>query len=503
MASSYFYLLLALPPLIIFFVHKILRKEKLLSIHSNPPGPRGLPFIGNLHQLDISNLSNQLWQLSKIYGPVMYLKLGYLPAIVISSPKLAKAVLKTHDLSFCSRPTLFGLKKLSYNCSDVVLSPYNDYWKEMRKIVTLHLFSSSRVHSFRAVREEEVFQMIRRIAEEGSSGVATNLTSKIMPLTSTIVCRVAFGKKFDEGYTRKFEGMLQECQVVLANFYFSDNFPLLGWLDKLIGSSARLDKIFKDMDVFYQELIDEHISPSRPSSMDGDVIDILLQLKNDPQSSSIDISFDNIKAILMNIFIAGTETTAGTTIWTMTNLIKNPRAMKKVQEEVRKLMNGKDRIDEEDLQNTELPYLEAVIKESLRLYPIVPLLIPRESIEDCDLEGYKIKAKTIVYVNALAIGRDPEVWENAEEFYPERFLDSEIDFKGQDFEFIPFGAGRRICAGMYMGTTTLKLILSNLLYSFDWELPDGMVKEDVDTQVLPGISMHKKNPLCLLAKKYN
>ena len=177
--------------------------------------------------------------------------------------------------------------------------------------------------------------------------------------------------------------------------------------------------------------------------------------------------------------------------------------MKKVQEEVRKLMNGKDRIDEEGLQNTELPYLEAVIKESLRLYPIVPLLIPRESIEDCDLEGYKIKARTIVYVNALAIGRDPEVWENAEEFYPERFLDSEIDFKGQDFEFIPFGAGRRICAGMYMGTTTLKLILSNLLYSFDWELPDGMVKEDVDTQVLPGISMHKKNPLCLIAKKYN
>lgn len=206
---------------------------------------------------------------------------------------------------------------------------------------------------------------------------------------------------------------------------------------------------------------------------------------------------------VQNIFVAGTETTAGTTIWTMTNLIKNPRAMKKVQEEVRKLMNGKDRIDEEDLQNIELPYLEAVIKESLRLYPIVPLLIPRESIDDCELDGYKIKAKTIVYVNALAIGRDPEVWENAEEFYPDRFLDSEVDFKGQDFEFIPFGAGRRICAGMYMGTTTLKLILSNLLYSFDWELPAGMVKEDVDTQVLPGISMHKKNPLCLVANKYH
>nr|AQY76210.1 cytochrome P450 [Thapsia garganica] len=503
MAPFYFYLLLALSSLLIFFVHKFLRSEKLLSEHSNPPGPRGLPFIGNLHQLDISNLPNQLWQLSKIYGPVMYLKLGYLPAIVISSPRLAKAVLRTHDLSFCSRPSLFGFKKMSYNCSDVVLSPYGDYWREMRKIVTLHLFSSSRVHSFRSIREEEVFQMIKRISEEGSLGEVTNLTGRIMPLTSTIVCRVAFGKKFDEGYMRKFEGMLHECQAVLANFYFSDNFPLLGWLDTLIGSTARLDKIFKDMDVFYQELIDEHISPSRPSSMEGDVIDILLQLKNGTQSSSIDITLDNIKAILMNIFVAGTETTAGTTIWTMASLIKNPRAMKKVQEEVRKLMNGKDKIDEEDLENTELPYLEAVIKESLRLYPIVPLLIPRESIVDCELEGYKIKAKTIVYVNALAIGRDPQVWENAEEFYPERFLDSEIDFKGQDFEFIPFGAGRRICAGMYMGTTTLKLILSNLLYSFDWELPAGMVKEDVDTQVLPGISMHMKNPLRLVAKKYN
>lgn len=208
--------------------------------------------------------------------------------------------------------------------------------------------------------------------------------------------------------------------------------------------------------------------------------------------------------VVQNIFLAGTETTAGTINWIMTCLIKNPRVMKKAQEEVRKLIGKKERIDEEDLQNIELPYLKAVIKEGLRLHPLLPLLIARETLERSVIDGYEIEPKTIVYVNVWAIGRDPAVWEDPEEFLPDRFLDTPIDFKGQDFELIPFGAGRRICPGMHMGVTTMELILSNLLYSFEWELPAGINKEDVDTtQVLPGISMHKKHALCLVAKKYH
>ncbi|GAU25685.1 hypothetical protein TSUD_266120 [Trifolium subterraneum] len=197
------------------------------------------------------------------------------------------------------------------------------------------------------------------------------------------------------------------------------------------------------------------------------------------------------------MLVAATDTTSATSVWAMTTLIKNPRVMRKVQEEIWNTGVKKGFLGEDDIQN--FPYLKAVIKETLRLYLPAPLLVPRESREKCIISGYDIPAKTIVYVNAWAIQRDRNVWKNSEEFYPERFLESSINFIGQDFELIPFGAGRRICPGMSMAVASLELILANLLNSFDWKLPHGSVKEDIDTEMLPGITQHKKNPLCLVA----
>lgn len=183
----------------------------------------------------------------------------------------------------------------------------------------------------------------------------------------------------------------------------------------------------------------------------------------------------------------------------MTALIKAPKVMHKVQSEVRNLLGKKGKVDEDDLPN--LPYLKAVINEALRLYPPAPLLVPRETNEICTLEGYQIQPKTVVYVNAWAVARDPEYWENPHEFVPERFLNSNVDVKGQDFGIIPFGSGRRICPGMLMGLSNVELTVANLLYSFDWELPEGIRSEDIDVEPLPGITMHKKKPLFLVAKK--
>jgi cytochrome P450 len=197
------------------------------------------------------------------------------------------------------------------------------------------------------------------------------------------------------------------------------------------------------------------------------------------------------------MLVAATDTTSATSVWAMTTLIKNPRVMKKLQEEIRNTGVKKDFLDEDDIQN--FPYFKAVIKEILRLHLPAPLLVPRESREKCIISGYDIPAKTIVYVNAWAIQRDHNIWKNPEKFYPERFLENSINFIGQDFELIPFGAGRRICPGMSMAAASLDLILANLLYSFDWKLPHGFVKEDIDTEMLPGITQHKKNPLYLVA----
>ncbi|GAU25684.1 hypothetical protein TSUD_266110 [Trifolium subterraneum] len=198
------------------------------------------------------------------------------------------------------------------------------------------------------------------------------------------------------------------------------------------------------------------------------------------------------------MLVAAIDTTSATLVWAITALIRNPRVMKKVQEEIRNYGGKKDFLDENEIQN--FPYMKAVIKETLRLYLPAPLLVPRESREECTISGYNIPANTIVYVNAWAIQRDPNIWKNPEEFYPERFLESSINFLGQDFELIPFGAGRRICPGMSLGVASIEIILANLLFSFDWKLPDGLVIDDIDIEMLPGITQHKKNPLCLVAK---
>ncbi|WRX31343.1 Cytochrome P450 - like 10 [Theobroma cacao] len=414
----------------------------------------------------------------------MSLRLGFRLTLIVSSAKMAEEVMKTHDLDFCSRPTLRGAQKLSYNGLDLTFSPYNAYWREIRKICVIHLFNSNRVQLFRPIREDEVARLIAKISKLSVDSKIVNLSEAMMYLTSTIICRIGFGKRYEEEGTERsrFHGLLNESQALLTSFFISDYFPFMGWVDRLSGLLNRLEKNYKKYEIFYQELIGEHLNPNRSKPEQEDIVDVLLQIWKD-RDFAINLTMDHIKAVLMDVFIAGTDTSAATVIWVMTFLMKNPRCMKKVQEEVRSLIGKKDFVSEDDAQG--LTYLKAVIKETFRLQPIVPLLVPRETMRKCSIGGYDIPAKTLVYVNAWAVGRDPEAWENPEEFYPERFIGSFIDYKGLDFELIPFGAGRRGCPGIHMGVVTVELALANLLYKFDWEMPTGMNKEDLDFDVIP------------------
>lgn len=292
---------------LIFFVNiaygiKLRKKTK----SEKPPGPPGMPFFGNLLQFDNSNRHEFLLKLSKKYGPLMSLQFGNRKALVISSSKIAKEALKTHDLVFSNRPRMTSQQKFSYNGLDVAFSSYNSYWKEMRKIYVLHLLNDKRVQSFHPLLENEVSYLIYKITKLASSFQHININEIAMTFSSNVICRVAFGKRYDEdGQEKKrFKEVIEETQAMLAGFFFSDYFPLLSWIDKINGMAARLEKNFKKLDSFFQELVDEHLDPNRPQKdlKDHDIIDLLIQLKKD-QTSQFIITMDHIKAVLMVQFI--------------------------------------------------------------------------------------------------------------------------------------------------------------------------------------------------------
>ncbi|KAI9071420.1 hypothetical protein K1719_046616 [Acacia pycnantha] len=303
-----------------------------------PPGPPKLPIIGNLHQLFSSPLpfpqtKHTLRNLANKYGPLMCLQLGQLPYMIVSSPEIAKEVMRTHDRTFANRPKILATEICAYNNSDVAFSPYGNYWRQLRKICCV-----------------------------------MNLSKKI-----------SLGHKFH----------------------------------------------------------------SRKSSL-----------------------------------------------W-------------EEDQEYRRVYGGKGYIDESEL--SESKYVAAVIKETLRMHPHAPLLVPRENSERCEIKGYEIPAKSRVIVNAWAIGRDPKYWNEPKNLLPERFLNTTLDynFKGSNSEFIPFGAGRRICPGVAFATPVVELLISIMLFHFDWKLLNQMKPEELDVEESFGATMKRKNHMCVVPFKYS
>ncbi|PON74627.1 Cytochrome P450, E-class, group I [Trema orientale] len=494
--------LLLLPLLLtLFFLMKNKLKVNKKDKPQLPPGPPKLPIIGNLHQIGL--LPHQsLWQLSKRYGHVMLLQFGRVPAVVVSSAEAAKEVLKIRDLECCSRPPLAGSAKLSYNNLDVAFSPYGEHWREMRKICVIKLFSTKSVQSFQFVRDKEIDSLIDDLNDSSLSAATVDVSAKMFALTASMTLRTAFGKAFggSELDNDRFESMIHRAQSTLGSFAASDFFPYVGWIvDWLTGLHAKFERSFHELDDFFGLVIDEHLNRI-PQERKEDLVDLLLSIeRGQSEFGEIQFSRDCTKAVLMDIFIAGVDTNAITITWAMAELARNPRVMKKVQDEIRNSLK-KGKVSESDIH--QLQYLKMVVKETLRLHPAAPLLLPRESIAHFKLADYEVHPKTLIQVNVWAIGRDPNYWRNPEEFFPERFSDSSIDYKGQNFEFLPFGAGRRGCPGIYMAMTMVELALANLLGCFDWKLPNGMKETDIDMEEVAALSTYKKSPLKLVPITY-
>uniref|UniRef100_A0A1J3GK10 Cytochrome P450 71B11 n=2 Tax=Noccaea caerulescens TaxID=107243 RepID=A0A1J3GK10_NOCCA len=480
---------------LVFFASILIGKTMSKSKKNLPPGPPTFPIIGNLHQLG-SHPHRSMFDLSKKYGSLMSMKFGSVSTVVASTPESVKDVLKTFDLDCCSRPYMTYPARITYNQNDLVFSPYSKYWREVRKMTVVELYTAKRVQSFRHVREEEVASFVDYIKQSASLENPVNFNEKLMKLSGSVICRVGFGVNLKGS---KLENTVDQVIVqtfeVLGSFAAADYFPVIGkFIDRITGLHGKSEKVFKILDSFFDQAIKHHLEDK---SIKDDIIDLLLKMeKGEIGLGEYQLTRNHTKGILFNILSAGIDTSAQTVTWVMTHLIKNPRVMKKLQAEVREVIQNKDHITEDDIERLE--YLKMVIKEAFRITPLVPLLVPREALKDVKIGGYDVPKKTWIHVNIWAVHMNPSIWKDPEAFIPERFMDSETDYKGLNFDLLPFGSGRRMCPGMAMGMALVHLALINLLYRFDWKLPEGMEAEDVDLQESYGLVCSKKVPLQLI-----
>ncbi|KAJ0578383.1 putative cytochrome P450 [Helianthus annuus] len=456
--------------------------------HKNlPPSPPKLPLIGNLHQM-APGPHRALQSMAQTYGPIMLLHFGTVPVVVFSTVEGAKEIMKTHDVVFSNRPFLDIGGRLTYDARDIVFASSGEQWRQMKSISVLHLLSKQRVQSYQQVREDETVLMIRTIQQANESVI--NLSELINTLTNNVISRVALGRKYERNEVK---AILDGIVELLASFSVGNYIPWLGWIDKLRGLHRRADELAKDQDDFVEGVLKEHENKKESHVERKDLVDILLEIQRD-NSTGFQLERYMIKAIIMDMFGAGTDTTSTTLEWTLTELLRNPRVMKKLQQEAQKVGQGRSFIPEGDIDK--MPYLKAVLKESLRLHTPVPLLVPRESTKEVKIMGYDIPSGTQVIINAWAIARDPSIWDEPEKFKPERFLNSPIDYKGVHYEFTPFGAGRRKCPGITFAMVVNEVVLANLVYKFDFGLPG---EEGLDMTEDVGFTVHKKLPVRVVA----
>ncbi|GJM98691.1 hypothetical protein PR202_ga15721 [Eleusine coracana subsp. coracana] len=460
-----------------------------------PPGPKPWPIIGNLNLIG-SLPHRSIHALSKKYGPLMQLQFGSVPVVVGSSEEMAKFFLKTHDAVFADRPRFAVGKYSAYEYSDLLLAPYGPYWRQARKICAAELFSAKRLESLQHIRDEEVRVLLRNL--DRVSGCVVRLKDHLQMMMLGVISRMVLGKKYiGEGTSlssEEFMEMMKEFSVLNGVLNIGDFFPWLDWLD-LQGYVRRMKRMGKMSDRFLEPILEEHDERRRlegDAFVPRDMVDVLLQLADDP-NLEVPLSRNNVKAITQDLLIAATDTSAMTVEWAISELLKNPELLANATEELDNVI-GRDRlVTETDLPH--LPYIEAVLKETMRLHPPAPLLPPHLSRENTSVNGYAIPAGTIALVNVWAIARDPMLWEAPEEFQPERFVGSMVDVKGQHFELLPFGSGRRMCPGYGLGLKMMMLSLANLLHGFVWRLPKGVTKEELNMEETYLLATPRKVPL--------
>lgn len=496
---------------VLFIAAALFLKLKAMSRRGRkynlPPGPRPWPVIGNFDLIGALP-HRSIHELSKKYGPLMHLRFGSFPLIVGSSVDMARFFLKTQDILFVDRPKTASGKYTTYNYRDITWSPYGAYWRQARRICLTQLFSPRRLASMEHIRVDEVRALVRGLSVASRSGRVVRLGRDHMStLSLNVITRMVMGKRlFADGASEGpvpsmevFRWMLDELFLLNGVLNIGDWIPWLDWMD-LQGYVRRMKKVGKMFDALMEHVLDEHSlgeQRRRKGEAARDMVDVLMDIADDP---NLEVPFGRIgvKAFTQDLIAGGTESSAVTVEWAMSELLRRPDVFDVATKELDRVVGRGRWVTEEDMSN--LPYIEAIVKETMRIHPIVPLLTPRVAREDAAIDGYDIPKGARVLINVWAIGQDPELWDAPEEFMPERFLGSKMGMIGQDLELLPFGSGRRMCPGYNLGLKVVHLSLANLLHGFTWRLPEGMAKEELCMEEVFGLSTGRKYPLQVIVE---
>ncbi|KAK7394876.1 hypothetical protein VNO78_15417 [Psophocarpus tetragonolobus] len=455
-----------------------------------PPGPHPFSILGNIFEV-ATNPHKALTKLSRIYGPVLTVKLGSITTIVISSPQVAKQVLHENGQVFSSRTIRHSLQALDHHKYSLVFMPLSLQWRNLRRVCATKIFSPQVLDSTQILRQQKVHRLLDFVIERckrgeildiGEAIFITNLNSISTTLFSMDLCN------FTSEKSQEFKNLIRGIMEEAGRPNVADFFPILRPLDPqrvYARMSNYLMKMFKIID----GIIEERMCSRDLKTDSKDVLDSLLNI----EETSSQLSRNEMLHLFLDLLVAGIDTISSTVEWTMTELLRNPDRMVKLRKELSQVMGKDVTLDESNI--LKLPFLQAVVKETLRLHPPGPFLVPHKCDETVKISSFMVPKNAQVLINVWGMGRDPTIWDNPEMFMPERFLECEIDFKGHDFEFIPFGTGKRICPGLPFANRTMHLMVAALLHNFEWKLADGLMPEHMNMNEQHGITLKRAQPL--------
>ncbi|KAL5552251.1 hypothetical protein UlMin_002427 [Ulmus minor] len=490
-------------PLTFFFILYLLwmlKRPKNEQSVRLPPGPKGFPILGYIPYLG-PNLHQLFMELAQIYGPIYKLPVGQKLCVIISSPSLVKEVVRDQDTVFANRNPNIASLAFSFGGNDIAFLPYGPQWRMLRKIFVREMLSSENLNAFYSHRRNQLKKSLRDVYSK--VGTPMDVGEVAFCTVINMITSMFWGGTLDGEEETRLSAEIRRAVLQLTSLIgkpnISDFFPVLARFD-IQGVERDMKRVSRWLEQIFEYVIAQKRKPI-PKKENGqgknnrnDFMEVLLEFKDKDTGRSI--SPAEIKAMLMDVVIGGTDTTSTMVEWTMTELMKYPDIMRKCQTELTDVVGVENNVEESHI--AKLTYLHAVVKETLRLHPAAPLLLPRCPTTSCTVGGYTIPKGTKVFLNVWAMHRDPQFWDKPSEFRPERFLgenDSKLDYFGNNLEYLPFGGGRRICAGLPLGEKMLMHVLGSLLHLFEWTLPKG-VKLDRGEKL--GIVLEKSTPLVVV-----